>query len=205
MLNELEKDAFKEFVNIGFGQAAAELSEVMNLDVTLFVPELEILKPEEVRDYLKKESCLEDYSIIQQFFVGNFRGAAYLLLPFDGGRTLLNLFGSYSDELILSYGMDALEKETLLEISNIFIGACISKVADILKETVSYSPPVFYRIKTEPYLPDDLLKSESLIITIKTQLQFRNLAMQGYMFILSDIRTADWLRESIRKYLESYK
>lgn len=205
MLSELEKDALKEFVNIGFGRAAADLSALMNLEICLVVPEVEVLLPGELQGYLKKEAGAEDYSIIQQFFLGNFRGAAYLLLPFNGGKALLRLFGSYSEDLLTSYGMDALERETLLEISNILIGACISRVADVLKEPVSYSPPAFYRMKTEPFLPDDLMGDDTLIITIKTRLQFREIDVDGYMFILSDIRTATWLGESIRKFLEPYK
>ena len=205
MLSELEKDALKEFVNIGFGKAAAELSDVMKLEVTLEVPEMEILTPGEVREYLRREGAAEDYSIIQQIFVGNFKGAAYLVLPLSGGRALLDLFGSYSEELLTSYGMDTLQKETMLEISNVLIGACISRVADVLNETVSYSPPVFYKIKAEPFLPEELLKNESLIITFKTLLHFKDLDMLGYMFILSDIRTTDWLRDSIRKFMEPYE
>ena len=206
MLSELEKDALKEFVNVGFGQSAAELSDVLRLQVSLSVPSLDLLSPDHVREYIEQEvTSADDYSIIQQFFIGNFRGATYLLLPFAGGKSLLSLFGSYNDDLVHSYGLDTLERETLLEIGNIVIGSCISRVADVLGEPVSYSPPAFYKVKTAPFLPDDLLKEESLIIAFKTHLKFKDHDIDGCLFIMSDIGTVDWLRESIKKYLEPYK
>ena len=41
-LNELEKDALQEIMNISFGQAAADLSDVIDLYVTLTVPFIDV-------------------------------------------------------------------------------------------------------------------------------------------------------------------
>ncbi|MCK4784880.1 MAG: chemotaxis protein CheC [Desulfobacteraceae bacterium] len=205
MLNELEIDALKEFVNIGFGRSSDELSELLRLHVAMSVPSLDILSSDNLKSFIEQEvRSAEDYSIIQQFFIGNFKGSSYLLLPFDGGKSLLSLFSSYSDDLLQSYGLDTLEKETLLEIGNIVIGSCISKVADVLDEAVSYSPPVFYKVRAAPLLSDDLLNDKGLVIAIKTHLKFEDQNIDGYMFLLSDMGTEEWLQDAIKKFLEPY-
>ena len=142
MLSELEKDALKEFINIGFGRAAGQLSEIINLHVLLNVPEIAIMDYKDLNDYVSNEIKDEkDYSIIEQFFIGTFKGVAFLVLPYSEGKRLLNLFNDYDGSLVEKYGIDVLERETLVEVGNIIISACVGEIAEILKTSVTYSPP----------------------------------------------------------------
>ncbi len=102
--SELELDALKEFINIGFGKAAGELSEIMNLHVMLNVPDVAILEAGEVGRFIGSDiKDHNDYSIVEQFFIGNFKGVTFLALPFNEGKKLMNIFSDYDDSMIESY------------------------------------------------------------------------------------------------------
>ena len=66
----LELDALQETMNIGFGQAAAALSEVISMHVILSVPKIAILKTEDIPSFVQSE--IEDpsaFSMVEQFFL----------------------------------------------------------------------------------------------------------------------------------------
>ena len=150
IFSELELDALKEFINISFGRAAGELSEIMNLHVMLNVPDVAILQAGEVGSFIGGDiKDRNDYSIVEQFFIGNFKGVTFLVLPYNEGKRLMNIFSDYDDSIIESYGLDVLQQETLIEIGNIIIGACVGSFAELLKGSVSYFPPQAFQERPE--------------------------------------------------------
>jgi len=143
-LTELEKDALQEIMNIGFGQAAADLAEIINLHVILSVPHIAVLQSDEVIRYVQEEiPDTTDMSMITQFFSGKFSGGSFLVFPHGEGRKLLKIFDGEMSLLGENYDIDILEKETLVEVGNIIIGACVGKIAEMLGDVVTYAPPVF--------------------------------------------------------------
>ena len=144
-LTELEKDALQEIMNIGFGRAAADLAEIINLHVILSVPHIAVLQSEEVISYIHNQiPDTTDMSMITQFFSGRFNGGSFLVFPHGEGRKLLRIFDGEMALLGENYDIDVLEKETLVEVGNIIIGACVGKIAEMLGDVVSYAPPRFF-------------------------------------------------------------
>jgi chemotaxis protein CheC len=211
LLSELELDALKEFINIGFGRAAGELSDIINLHVILNVPDISIMDINEINEYVSKEIKDEnDYSIIEQFFIGTFKGTAFLVLPHAEGKRLLNLFSQYDDSLIENYGIDVLEKETLIEIGNIIISACVGKVAEILQESVTYSPPRHFCAKNRNIISKNLFtenktSDKNIIVSFKTVFNFEDHDVTGYLFLISQNETLEWIKKAIKSYLDSYE
>ena len=77
---------------------------------------------------------------MEQSFWGKFKGNAYLFFPSGTGKRIISLLGN-GDEFFQSDPINELEKETFLEIGNILIGACIGKIAELLGDVITYSPP----------------------------------------------------------------
>jgi chemotaxis protein CheC len=206
IMTTLEKDVLQEIMNISFGQAAADLSEVISLYVTLSVPYIDVLTHEGVMHYIQDRIPeTGELSMVTQQFSGNFSGSSILMFPLGDGKKLLQLFNEEIGWSFEGHDMHVLERESLIEISNIIIGACISKIAEMLGDLVSYSPPRYY---TKDQISDTLKESfeaeSSFAIFFKTLFHFEEFNASGYLFLVSSGTTLDWLKRAIADYLKRY-
>jgi len=206
IMTYLEKDALQEIMNISFGQAAADLSEVVSLYVTLSVPYIDVLSHDEVARYIQgKIPDTSDMSMVTQLFSGNFSGTSILLFPHGEGKKLLHMFNDDFGVALDGYDVDVLERESLIEISNVIIGACISKIAEMLGDVVSYSPPRFYsRDQIHGTLQDSFSAENSFAIFFKTLFHFEDCNASGYLFLVSNCTTLQWLKKAIAEHLKRY-
>lgn len=203
---DLEKDALQEIMNIGFGRAASDLAEIINLNVVLSVPYIAVLKSDDIIRYVHSEvPDTTDMNMITQFFSGKFSGGSFLVFPHGEGCKLLKIF---DDELTLCgehYDIDLLEKETLVEIGNIIIGACVGKIAEILDDVVTYAPPRFIiQDQIHSTLEDVLNSSESFAILFKTVFHFEKYNVSGYLFLVSQCSVMTWMKQAIASYVSAY-
>jgi chemotaxis protein CheC len=206
-LTELEKDALQEIMNIGFGRAAADLAEIINLHVILSVPHIAVLQSDEVIGYVQNQiPDTTDMSMITQFFSGKFSGGSFLVFPHGEGRKLLRIFDGEMTLLGESYDIDVLEKETLVEVGNIIIGACVGKIAEMLGDVVTYAPPRFFA-QEQIYgtLNSVLNTSDSFAILFKTVFNFEQYNVSGYLFLVSQYSIMPWLKQAIAEFLGPYE
>ena len=207
VLNELEKDALKEIINIAFGKAAASLADVIGLHVILNVPKIEILLPEELQRFISAEIHeSKGLNIIEQYFIGKIKGAAFLVLSYESSKQLISLLpGEENKEMFEFFSIAMLEQETVTEIGNIIIGACVSKIADFLKDFVTYTPPRFIGGKfSHNDLPQKIFDRESYVIVLKTIFQFENRDISGFLFLVNSFESINWLKQAIKEYLKQY-
>lgn len=206
LLTPLEKDALQEIMNISFGQAAADLSEVINMYVTLTVPHIDLLRFDGIMPLISKDLVdSHDMSMIKQFFSGKFNGSSVLIFPHGEGKKLLRLFDESIGVSSSDTDVDVLEKETLIEISNIIMGACVSKIAGLLNDVVSYSPPRYYsQNQIHGILESSFADKDSFAIFFKTVFHFTEFDASGFLFLISDQSTLEWLKKAIEDYLSQY-
>ncbi len=204
LLTPLQKDVLQEIMNISFGQAAADLSEVVNLYVTLTVPYIDLLRFDGILPLITKDIAgANDMGMVKQFFSGKFTGSSVLIFPHGEGKKLLRLFDATAGAS--DYDVDVLEKEILIEISNIIMGACISKIAELVKDVVSYSPPRYYaQDQIHNALSEAFADKESFAIFFKTVFHFKEFDASGFLFLISDESTLEWLKTAIEDYLRQY-
>ncbi len=207
ILTELERDAFKEIINIAFGKAAASLADIIGLYVILSVPKVEILQPGEIQQFIEREvNETKGLNIIEQYYIGKIRGAAFLVLSYENSKQLLSLLGGEEQKESLNFfSIAMLEQETVTEIGNIIIGACVSKTAELLKDFVTYTPPRFIGGKFSGYdLPQKLFDKETYAIVLKTLFQFENKDINGHLFLVNSVESLDWLKKAIHDYMKHY-
>lgn len=83
MVNEfppLILDTLTEIFNIGMGNAAKSLSEIIGKHIVLDVPLLELV-PRNRMDILDERFGSQDYSLVLQNFNGDINGSATLFSP----------------------------------------------------------------------------------------------------------------------------
>ena len=205
-ISDEEKEILQEIMNIAFGKAAADLAEVINIFVVLSVPYIQMLKAQDLPEYLKTQvSEYNRISIVEQNFWGEFKGSAFLVFQASAGRELVSLFGDNSEDFG-SESIDTLEKETLMEVGNILIGACVGKLSELLGDAVTYSPP---RVVTEntshDAVPANLFESDSSAIVLKTVFTFDERNVSGFLFLVTSHDSILWLKKSLVTFMEQYE
>jgi len=201
-----EKEILQEIMNIAFGKAAADLAEVINIFVVLSVPHVEVLSARELPDYLKNQvSGYETISILEQNFWGDFKGSAFMIFDANAGKELISLFGE-EEESAGFQSMDALEQETLMEVGNILIGACVGKLAELLGDNVTYSPPrVITGNSPSNAIPADTFEKDSSAIVLKTVFCFNERNVEGFLFLVTSHDSIVWLKKALATFMEQYE
>jgi chemotaxis protein CheC len=202
-----ERDILQEVMNIAFGRASADLAEVIDIYVVLSVPNIRVLDASEIPRYIVEQvKAYERISLVEQVFLGKFRGMAMLIFPAGAGRDLLALLDSSDgDRTSGAENMALLERETLMEIANILIGACVGKVAELLHDVVTYSPPrVAVGDTPREAAPAKLFDAYGTAILMKTVFGFEKQDISGFLFLLTNDESIDWLKTALHQFLESY-
>jgi chemotaxis protein CheC len=206
-LTELEIDAFQELMNIVFGRAAADLDEVINIRVILSVPMLKMIRASELPAFISEnidEGAMRS-TLVEQTFLGRFSGVALIVFPHDDENKFVTLFRE-NEAMYADYGSPMeLEKEILLEVGNILIGACVSKLSVMLNESVMYEPPAIAfkdTIKTGFY--NKLLKADNWAIVLKTSFRFEADDLSCYFFLVTSEQSLIWLKKAINDYLNQF-
>ncbi|WP_320055497.1 chemotaxis protein CheC [Desulfuromonas thiophila] len=202
-----EKDILQEVMNIAFGQASADLAEVIDIFVILSVPDIQVVRDCDLPDYFRQEiSCSGSVHIIEQSFLGKFSGQALLIFPSGAEKDLLKLFNSNNELGQIDIDIDTLEQETLMEVGNILIGACIGKIAELLQDIVTYDPPRLlaqdFSLQQASCAP---VAKGSFAISIRTVFRFEQQNVEGYLFLITNQHSITWLKKALHAFLEAYE
>lgn len=198
----LELDALRELMNISFGRAAASLSEVIDVAVVLSVPKIDFVRLDSLAEYIRGEvEGAASFNLVEQFFFGRFEGSSFLLLPEEEGRRLVTMLThSIRPE---GASLDALERETVMEIGNIIIGACVGKLAELLGDVVTYRPPKIYTGPLDAALLKRYLSSgPRLALVMKTLFRFEYREVYGLLFLVMTNEGIAWLHRAVAGYIE---
>lgn len=207
ILNSEEVEILQELMNIAFGQSAADLAEVIDTQVVLSVPFIRLLQVSDLPDYFR--DYVKDYktiNLVEQKFWGRFKGDALLVFSSGAGKELLTLLKHEEEVSIESGPVDILERETLMEVGNILIGACVGKIAELLKDVVTYTPPIVAVEKEyQKAISGDRYDPESTAIVLKTDFTFDERDVTGFLFLVTSKDSVTWLRESLKLFIEQYE
>ncbi len=203
----VEKDILQELMNIGFGQAAADLAQVIDLSIELSVPDIQLFKASELREHIGTEADSDqEFSLVEQYFLGKFKGIALLVFPAKAGKKLVSLFGLQDQGNKPSQHLELLEKEVMMEVGNILIGACVGKITELLNDVVIYSPPrVMIQDVRNSALPRNLFDPSSMAISMKTVFHFEQQEITGQLFLIANQESITWLKSALHAFMEQYQ
>lgn len=197
-----------EVMNIAFGKASADLARVIDIRIVLSVPHVEIMKADGLLPRITEDAGGYDaISVVEQNFWGKYKGSALLVFPSDAGRILVNLF---DDEVPATGPVNpSLEREALLEVGNIMIGACVSKVAELLDDAVSFSPPRLIPRVTMGNISKETVSSrldnpQDSAVLMKTVFHFEDKDLKGFLFLVADQDSMKWLKTALNNFLAKF-
>lgn len=202
-----EIEILQEIMNIAFGKATADLAEFIDIYIKLSVPNVQITKTVNLGQYLNDVvSNNGQISIVEQKFWGRFSGYALLVFPSGSGKELISILAGDVHDSFLTDPIDELEKGTLMEVGNILIGACIGKIAEILNDVMTYSPPVVLLERhTGNIIPASIFNPDDNAIILKTIFNFENKEVTGMLLLLISRESVYWLKKALNEFMEQYE
>ncbi|MDB5848787.1 MAG: chemotaxis protein CheC [Rhodoferax sp.] len=188
-LSELQLDALTEVFNLGAGQAAASLSEIVGDEVKLSVPRIQFYDRADVNaDTLALGG--ERVGAVRQRFSGPFSLDASLLFKEERALEIVQeMIGSQVsvDELV------DFEQEAMCELGNIILNGCMSSIADVLQIELTSTLPD-YTVDSADVVVVGLLSdmSQPVVLVLHIDLTIEKRDTHGYLvFLLSSTSLAE--------------
>jgi chemotaxis protein CheC len=195
-LSELERDALGEVSNIAMARAANSLRQMIEHEVLLSVPSVEILSQEAATRLVAKPDN-PSLVAVRQDFSGAFSGRALLIFPEANSLELVRAV--VGRQLSLTDIVD-LEDEALAETGNIILNSWVATIANLLKRALKMSLPVVVRGDSRHMFESGEVR-ENLILFLHIKFEIRNKEIRGYVALLMDIPSIDELRSLLSDFV----
>jgi chemotaxis protein CheC len=195
-LTELERDAISEISNIAMARAATSLRQMVEHEVVLSVPSVEILTKTAATKMVAKPDN-PTLVAVRQDFSGPFSGRALLIFP---EANSLELVRAVVGRQLTLEDIVALEDEALAETGNIILNSWIATIANLLKRALKMSLPVVIRGDSNRMF-ESVEAGESLVLFLHIKFEIKNKEIRGYVALLMDIPSIDELRSLIADFV----
>ena len=199
VLDDLDRDALTELVNIGVSRAASNLRKMVGEQVLLSVPSVEIVTRKAALEQIREREGTELVAV-RQDFDGVFRGRALLIFPQANSLALVQAVtgGALSDE-----EAKAMENEALAETGNIVLNGCLGTMANMLQRPLNMSlPEVLHGDGHEMFELADIDPEVNHVLFLYINFAINQRRIRGYIAMLMDIPSIDALKVLIRDFIE---
>jgi chemotaxis protein CheC len=185
MEKEISIDALKEVVNIGTGQAATSLSEILNQKIMINVPEAKFVPLDQISEQLGGNERI----IIGVYFqtTGELESRILLLFSRETGHKLASLLTGNKTNGKAPLG--ELEQSSIMELGNIIANSYINAMSQLLNIKLYPSVP-FYAEDMLGAVIDFLLAEISQVadysLLLKTKMMAESVDLNGSFVIFPD-------------------
>jgi chemotaxis protein CheC len=196
-LDDLQRDALGEIFNIGVGRAAASLSQIVNDEVLLTAPCVQLLQAGQAIQLLST-SDLDKLSTVRQDFFGPFDATATLLFPeFNALEIVRLMVGPHMSIEELS----EFEQEAMCEIGNIILNACMSSLADLFRVSFDSTLPLHRYGNASSLCITGGLTEEEVILVLHIDMTISQKRIEGHILFLLSVPSMTKLFELVDDYL----
>jgi chemotaxis protein CheC len=196
-LSELQHDALVEIFNIGVGQAANSLSQIVGDEIALSVPEINILRGERIEG-LKRIIRSPRVCAVSQNFTGDIETEAFLIFP--EGKTLEIVRRMLGDAVGIGE-LGEIEQEAMSEIGNIILNACISAISELLHAGFNSSLPVYRLGSVSDILSHGGNHADGLLMLLYIDFSIPTNQVDGYLVFFLPQLSFDALIRKIDQFL----
>jgi len=198
-LEELERDALTELVNIGVSRAASSLRKMVGEQVLLSVPSVEVVTRTGAAALIQEREA-GDLVAVRQDFEGVFSGRALLIFPEANSMALVHAVtgGALSPE-------DAadMENEALAETGNVVLNSCLATMANMLQRPLSMSLPEVMRGDGSTLFNLTERNAEGgVVLFLYINFAINDRDIRGYIAMLMDLPSLQALKAVIADFIE---
>lgn len=200
-------DVLKEVGNIGAGNAATALSQMLNKTIDMNVPSVNVVPFSQIAD-----SVGGDEVVVAAIFLrieGEAPGNMFFMLPVDEASMLIqHLTGDKSVDFIADPSNE-MASSALNEVGNILSGSYLSALSDLTSLNLQPTPPAIAVDMTTAILSFGLVelsRAGDYAIVIDTIIKEidsnHNIQTKGHFFLLPDPQSLDKMITSLGVQLD---
>lgn len=197
-LDELERDALTEIVNIGVSRAASNLRKMIGGEVLLSVPSIEVVSQRRAARLISERE-VTDLVAVRQDFEGPFSGRALLIFPETNSLELVRAVtgGELSAAEVLE-----MEVEALAETGNVILNSCLATMANMLKRSLTMTVPEVLRgTGASLFEVTETSASEGLVLFLYIDFAVRKHDIRGYIAMIMDLPSLGTLKDLLDEFI----
>lgn len=184
-LSAMQLDALKEIGNVGAGNSATALSQIINRKIDMNVPEVAIVPLGEVPDLVGGPDSMVAGVFLRVY--GKAPGSVLFLLPKESAFYLVDtLMGRKHGS---TTNLDFMDESALMEIGNILAGAYLNALAHFTKLTLLPSIPALAVDMAGAILSVVLVQLGQMgdhALVIETEFLSEDDGIRGHFFLVPD-------------------
>ncbi|MEG4069667.1 chemotaxis protein CheC [Microcoleus sp. Pol11C2] len=194
-LSTRQLDALQELVNIGIGQAAGVLNDMIDSPIRLQIPYLQILTPIDVEEELEQHLNGEQIAAVQLKFTGSFGGIAQLVFPTNSAALLVTMLTGEEG----THDLDSVKIGTLSEVGNIVINGVMGAISNVLQQRLNYSIPTYSEGTIASLLVSGGLATDTVVLLAQTSFMIERLHIEGDIILIFNVNSFDTLLTAINQ------
>lgn len=198
-IDELGQDALKELVNISVGRSADALSRMVDTEVLLTIPSVELMSISRAQVDLRTRAG-DDLAVVRQDFHGSLNGNSMLLFSEKNSLGLVRLV---VQEDLPQETLGELEQDVLRELGNVFLNSFIGSLGNVLDLRIETGLPYYERYQggTERAAFKNIGENK-LALVMQVDFNLRERDLNGYLGLLVSVKSATTLVGLVRRYFE---
>lgn len=184
-LSPIQLDALREIGNVGAGNAATALSQILNKRIDMTVPEISILPLGEVPEVVGGPDAMVAGVYLRVY--GPAPSSILFLLPRDSAFYLVDML--MGREHGTTVELNAMDESALMEIGNILAGAYLNALSYFTKLTLLPSIPALAMDMAGAILSVILIQLGQMgdhALVIETEFSSDNDGVNGHFFLIPD-------------------
>ena len=173
-LDEEQRDALQELLNISMGQAANSLAQLIETKIDISIPKITSVTPTQLYTLLFET---QNAFYTRQSFLGDVHGEVMSVLSQSGLNEVASLMeydAPLSKEDI---------QEIILELTNILAGACLAGLSEQLELSTNLNMPTLFSPQKANF--DELQWQHSLVMEVQFAIAISSFSMR-VVFCLDD-------------------
>jgi chemotaxis protein CheC len=184
-LTPAQLDALKEIGNVGAGNAATALSQIINKRIDMTVPEVSIMPLSDVPDIVGGPDNMVAGVYLRVF--GQAPGSILFIMPINSAFDLVNML--MGREKSQDYTFTAMDESALMEIGNILASAYLNALSYFTKLTLLPSIPALAMDMAAALLSIVLIQLGQMgdhALVIETVFKTDDDGINGHFFLIPD-------------------
>lgn len=203
-LNDFERDQLVEITNIGAGNAANALSQLVGKEIKFSVPDLIASKIEDTHNFFGNSE--EIMTVVMVKLLGDIKGTMLLMFPSKSAIAIVDLlseklYQKSNSEILNEFGRSALK-----EIGNILAGSFMAALFKFLNLSVLQSVPDVTTDKIgsimDVVLTNIIETQVNDILALKISLIIEGKGVESRLFLLFDPKATAIILEAVEKKYE---
>ena len=199
--SEIELDGLKEIVNVGGGNAATSISQMINSRVDMDVPEVEVMAYDELYQKIIADD-VEMHAVLSKI-VGDIDGALLFVIADESGQKIAKMMlgsdDNPSNEIIAS---------AVSELTNILFNSFLRAIGDMLQIQLIASLPIsrydfFGAIISSAYMAFDHYDEQ--ILVIHNEFTYNNENLDASLFLIPGEGVLDKIFKALGIWEEKFK